>query len=213
MRSKTWLCVMALVSALGLSTAEAEPPEKTVSRFKGLEGYAAFATETDCASSFLELYAIEQTNAQGPGKPEGGHSLAVFYSSYDWCTGESRYGFGETADADIRGSGVASLRARATVPLQVCYYDPMTYQEICVEGIADVDLDWAANGEQSTHGLNTRHASTPSFSLRSHSVGSTATADVTGSLVIDGSDIVPTATWSAGGLSRVREGSIELIRY
>lgn len=213
MRGKTWLYALALVLALGLRTAEAGPPEKTVSRFKGLEGYAAFATETDCASSFLELYAIEETSAQGPGKPDGGHYVAVFYSSYDWCTGESRYGNGETAEAVIRGSGVASLRAQATVPLQVCYYDPVTWEQICVEGNADVDLDWAANGEQSTHGLNTRHVSTPSFSLRSHSVGSTATADVTGSLVIDGSDLVPAATWSAGGLSRVREGSIEFIRY
>jgi hypothetical protein len=55
--------------------------------------------------------------------------------------------------------------------------------------------------------------STPFFTVRSHSVGSTATADVAGTLLLDGVDILPVVTWRAGGLSRTRQGSIEFVRF
>ena len=39
------------------------------------------------------------------------------------------------------------------------------------------------------------------------------TADVSGTILMDGSDLLANATASAGGLTRAQEGSIEFIRY
>jgi hypothetical protein len=87
--------------------------------------------------------------------------------------------------------------------------DPPT----CVSRTLLVDLEWTANGGTATHGQETRHSSSLSWTVHSHSVGMMTTADVGGTLLMDDEDLLANVAWGAGGLSRVQEGSIEFIRY
>jgi len=198
---------------MGLGSAEAAPAEKTVSRFRGLEGYATFSVEDTCASPYFDVYAVEEMSAQGPGRPESNQYMALFYNAYDYCAQESISVWGEALDAVIQGSAVRSLHGEATIPVQVCTDNWFLNQHVCVNGIVIVNLDWTANGEESSHGQNTSHMSTPFFTVHGHSVGSSATADVSGSVLLDGTDLLSNVVWSAASVSRTREGSIEFVQY
>ena len=204
---------VALVTAVGTGNAQAGPPEKTTSRFRGLEGYASFSQSDGCTYSYIDVYAIEEMLQSGPGGPVPTAYTAVFLNSWDWCTGQNSGGYGWDTGAVIRGSAVQSLATEATIPMTVCSSGPPDWQPTCASRTLLVDLAWAANGETASHGQSTRHTSSPYMTVHSRSVGSMTTADVAGTLLLDGTDLLATMTWRAGGLSRTREGEITFIRY
>ena len=204
---------VALVAGITSGIGEAVPPEKTTSRYRGLEGYATFSQSDECTYSFTTVYAIEEMTQSGPGGPASTAYTAVFLNSWDGCTGRSVGGYGWDTGAAIRGSAVQSLTTQATIPMTICSSGPPDWLPACVSQTLLVDLAWAANGELASHGQSTRHSSSPFMTVHSRSVGSLTTADVTGTLLLDGMNLLATVTWGAGGLSRTREGEITFIRH
>jgi hypothetical protein len=213
MAGSRWVWAAAVAGALGVGLVEAAPAEKTVSRFKGLEGYATFSVASDCGYPYFDVYAVDEMSAQGPGQPEQNHYMALFYSTYDSCAMESIYVYGEATDALIQGSAVRSLHGEATIPVQVCTDNWVTNVHICVDDVVVLNLDWTASGEESSHGQTTSHMSTPYFSVHSHSVGSSSIADVSGSILLGGTDLLSNVSWSAASISRTREGSIGFVQH
>jgi hypothetical protein len=207
------LLAVGLVSAAASGRAQAGPPEKTTSRFRGLEGYALFSQSDGCTYDYITVYAIEEMTQSGPGGPAPTAYTAVFLNSWDWCTGQNSGGYGWDTGAVIRGSAVQSLVTEATIPMTVCSSAPPDWQQTCASQTLLVDLAWAANGENASQGQSTQHTSSPYMTVHSRSVGSMTTADVAGTLLLDGTDLLATMTWRAGGLSRTREGEITFIRY
>jgi hypothetical protein len=178
--------------------------ETTVSHFKGITAYASFWSldPTGCISTYVDVSVYESIYRNPPQDP-GSYAAAYLYiSRYDYCQNlylNEIYGYANLAEGafDTRGK-LQTTRLVTTMEV----YDWLTNTTAPVS----IDLTWTGTGDVSRGSYNSR-GNYPSYRYMYHSVGSSRPADVTGSVVLGGTNLI-TGSSAWGSLSESQSGSV-----
>lgn len=197
------LLATALTLALSVPTGAAFAETIKYST-KGTYASTGWHTSDNCAYSFLDVSAGDSATRQTGSGPVTSSYVGVYYSSSNWCTGEYQYQYGSAW-----GEGEVNVGPKAvTVQATLDSYDYMTGAVNTIE----VDLTFVGNGEFTSRGVSNNM--TTSGPVRTHyrSVGSTESADVSGTVTLNGTDLTggaTTPTW--GWLSTSNNGTVEIV--
>ncbi|HLL54063.1 MAG TPA: hypothetical protein VK447_10975 [Myxococcaceae bacterium] len=199
---KSFVSLALLLGVLGWGRAEAQT--HTAYRFKSEYGSTYCYKQEGCLTTDVYVFATEEAYREGRGKPPPASTyLSVSYSTYNSCTGEfigSWYGVSTTATVNGNPS---NLTASGTVPIY-------NYETGAIEYV-DVNLALTANGAYRSHYVSNYQYNTPHYRYRYRSVGSSVDADVRGSVVMNGTDLLAGMTCSAN-IGTSKSGSIEFYR-
>lgn len=188
----------ALVLAIATSggTAAAEAIKYTT---KDNYAYAGWHSSDDCSYSSVDVSASEYASKQTGSGPISGSYVGVYYSGTNWCTGEysSGYAYG---DGNVAVSPNA-VTVRASLPS----WDYVSGESQLIE----LDLKFVGNGEYSSRGISKHTTTSGPVRTRNRHVGSSASADVTGTITLDGVNLVP-AGLAWGDIGKSSHGSVEI---
>jgi hypothetical protein len=136
------------------------------------------------------------------------------YSWFDFCTFQNGSAYFYGSEVALGGNGMQRLTFQGSVPITECSVVWLPYpQFICTTRTLTFDLALEANDQLSTHGQSSNHYADTYGSIHTRSVGSYATADVSGALRVDGVDIVSNPFVSTGSMGRTLNGSVTIYRY
>lgn len=177
--------VLALVGTAGVASAETIKYSS-----KGAYANASWGTWDECTSEYLHVSGSESATRETGTSPTSGSYLYVSYDKYDWCTGEFQWFFGESKGQVIAGQKV-TLKGSVT---------GFSYPAES-EATAIVDLTLTSNGEYSSKGTTNYVTTSGGVRTRFRSVGSSESANVSGTVTIDGVNVSNGSPWAEIGRS------------
>lgn len=197
------LALLATATA-SVAAQAAATTERYQTKGDGADAY--FQSFDECSYSYSSVYMSSQrTNANGTQYVSSGGWLN--FSSYNYCTGESTYGWADLTGMTFSGQGWRGAQLTGTasgfveqflgceeVPFPgegegegesggywQCFWD---YVEVPVA----IDLTWTA-GESSYRGMYSGMSKSPDSVSRYRSNGTYAYGTVTGTLTVDGQSL------------------------
>lgn len=219
------LLAMILLVGIGMP---AHAHQKYAYRTKG--NSASFSTweGDDCSYAGISVWAFEQREN---GNKTTYNSVYVDYYFYDFCTGESEYGYASLDGASFNQQKLnsATVQGSGILTKVACNYgdsggmlpptdpgepadggtdpmgDPCTYTEASV----DLNLLWTGTGDTYKDRSSSTY-NTPYSRYRYRSTGQTRDASLSGSLLIDGSPVDISNGY--GSLGQSSSGSFEFYR-
>lgn len=194
---KVLVTALTLALAGAASAAVAETIKYTT---KDHHAYAGWHLSDDCSYFSLDVSANEYATRQTGSGPVSGSYVGVYYSSSNWCTGEYHYQYAY-GDGTVKG-GAKSVTVQANLES----YNYMTGET----GAIAVDLIFVGNGEYTSKGVSNFMSTSGPVRTRSRSVGSSESADVTGTVTLNGTDMT-TDTPAWGWIGRSNHGSTEIV--
>jgi hypothetical protein len=179
------LCALTLLAAALLpSVARAET---TATQFKGISAFASFTSSdpAGCIYTYTDI-AVYESVTRTSGSASEYSLISVYIFQYDYCQntyllGLSGYAHVEPNAFDTRGR-LRSARLVTTLDLT----DDQTNSTVPVS----IDLTWTATGDI-MRGNSHYRTSYPSYSIMSHQVGSSSMANVTGTVVLENTNLTP----------------------
>lgn len=163
--------------------------------------YAIWHNSDDCSYSSLDVSATESATRQTGSGPITSSYVGVYYSSSNWCTGE--YQYGAAYGAGNVGVGPKSMTVQATLDT----VDYMTGENVVI----DVDLTFVGNGEYVTKGVSNNVTIAGPVRTRYRNVGSSESADVSGTVTQNGTSLITTElAWA--GIGKSNNGTIEITK-
>lgn len=201
MKGKT----LGLTSALAILTfaVPALAASNTKSQFRGEYAYASFDQYDDCSYLSVSVNAFDNVTKSGPGAPTPQKEAYFYYSSYNYCTGQyfSSYGSVTNPSFNVQGKG-KSASLNTTIPL----YDYYTG----TSKTAYVNLNWTSTGE-TYRGRYNSQSQGPGYMFRYRSNGSWSDAQISGSITIDGIDVISGLS-SYASIGSSNSGNMEMIK-
>ena len=172
----------------------------TRSQVKGENAYASFYQYDDCSYSSVYVDAYTNVTKSGPGAPISQMDTYLSYYNYNYCTGTGSSGYGSSPNATFKidnNLNSATLNGTFTV------YD----YESGTTKTAEVALTWTGTGYKSS-GKSDYTYQTPTSITRYRSNGDSRDAQVSGSVTVDGTNIVPNLP-GYGYLNSSKNGTVE----
>jgi hypothetical protein len=199
------LAAALAVGFLSQDSAQAAPTQ-TVLRYKDLSASASFHGSDECSSTDVYISGFTNVSSSRGGPRTSTDGVYASYNTFNWCTGEYTYGFGFTEDASVTGTP-RHVDVRATVPIE----------EYSSEGgpvlrTMTVNLSFDANGDYTSHGVNNYTYSTPFERGHYRWVGRSTSADVSGTVTLDGMDLLATTTVRDATIFTSNSGSLTIYR-
>jgi hypothetical protein len=190
--------IIASLTVLSL-TAPALAVTTDQYKFKGESASAYFSQYDGCNSSYVSVYGFDNVTKDAPGAPTSQKGAYLYYSSYNYCTGVGSYGSGSSQDATFTiGNSLQSASLSGTFTLD-------DYSS-AVNKTAAVDLTWTGTGDI-FRGNNHGTYQGPGYRSNYRSVGSNRDASVTGTVTVDGTNLIANLP-SFGSLSSSNSGSL-----
>ncbi|HAX88884.1 MAG TPA: hypothetical protein DCY91_22135 [Cyanobacteria bacterium UBA11370] len=171
---------------------------------KGQTAYADFYQQNDeCTYSSVGIFASDNVSKSGPGAPTPQKGANVYYSTYNWCTGEGSYSDGFASDVTFTSdNGLKSATLNGTVTLT-------DYSSGATKTV-NVALTWTGTGDTYRGNSHSRYQG-PGFASSYRYNGSYRDAQVSGSVTMDGKNLISNLS-SYASLSSSNSGSVEIIR-
>lgn len=204
---KAMLAAALAVGFFSQGSAHAEPPN-SVFHYKDLSATANFYGSDGC--SYTNVYVSGYADAigtAGGGRPT--HSTVVYVDYYinNYCDGTYAYGYGSTTDGTVTGQDLQSAEVRATVP--VYEYSSTSGSST---GTAGVNLVFTANGNYVSRGESHYTYTTPFERVRNRQVGQSTSANVSGTVTLDGTNLLAGTTSQDASISRSNSGTVTIYR-
>lgn len=172
-------------------------------QFRGKSASAYFYQYDECNSTSVSVWASEMVSKSAPGAPTDQTEAFVSYGTWNWCTGQYSYGYGSGTNVTFQpGNSLSGASLTGTFTL----YDYPTGSS----KTASVNLTWTGTG--TTNRENSHYTSHWMGGISKYRYnGSYRTADVSGSVTVDGKNVTSGLT-SEGYLNSSNSGSMQLYR-
>ena len=220
--SAFFLLMVAFAAIIASNTVEAR--YTATFKAKGVAaGASAYIGGDDCSYQYLSIdgssSALKEKTSKGKPSQTYNQFTYASYNHYNYCTGESTYGYAEIYPSTFAGDKDGATASATISSLTTCSYTATEeggYGEyICEESSVDwtIDATWTATGstikDRSTSSYNS-----PSFSSKYRYSGtSRETTTVTLQVTQNGEalDLDPSSV--SGYLYSSVSGSMEIVRY
>lgn len=221
---------LALMFALCGVAADAHALEKYMSRTRGNQASFGAWSDTDCGGQYVNVWAFEE--AANPNQSYASDVLYVDFYSYDWCTGDSSYGYAQFdgTSFDVQKLKSATADVSATIDVQSCHMvdggggggggagaggsgssdgGMPWYDYVCESSTESllIDLTWTATGGIYRDRSNYSY-STPYSRYRSIWSGQSTEATISGVISIGDLDLDVSSGY--GSLGYTQSGSFEM---
>lgn len=191
----------AVLTVLGLSLpAMAAVTNKY--QFKDKNAYASFYTYDGCSSTGVNVSAYNNIVKDGPGAPTSQIVAYLDYYNYNYCTGTYSSGSGSSPNVNFT---VDNALKSASLNGTIAVYD---YSSGTTK-TADVALTWTATENYSSSSKSSYTYQTPTTISRYRSKGDSSDAQVSGSVMLDGVNIIANQSSSYGSLNSSKSGTLE----
>jgi hypothetical protein len=199
MKLKSLVSLALLLTTFAWGHAEAGPQDKTVSRFRGSFGDLSCYGTQDCLSTSLYVFS-NANDSKSKGRSQEESLVYLSYTVYNYCTDTyvANY-FGSTTTASVSGNA-SRLTSSGTFDV----YDYVTE----TTGTANVNLAFDANGVLTSRSVYTTRYNTPDYSYRVHSIATYTSADATGTVMVNGTNVLEGLECSAS-IGTTNQGTIE----
>lgn len=202
---KKWMLVGALAVGLLAQSSALAAPSQTVLRFKDLSASASFYGSDECSSTSVYITGFTNVSGSAGGPPSYSDGVYASYDMFNWCTGEYTYGYGFSDDATVTGNP-SHLTVSATVPITEYSSDGTTTRTLVV------NLSFDPNGDYTSHGVSNYRYSTPFERGHYRFVGRSTSADVTGTVTLDGMDLLAGTTSQDATIYNSSSGFVSITR-
>jgi hypothetical protein len=172
-------------------------------KVKGESASAYFYQSDDCNSTFVGISAYNDIAKDAPGAPTSQKQASAYYSNYNYCTGGGSFAYGSVTDPNFTMSN--SLRS-ATLNSTITVYDSNSGTSKNL----DVALTWTGTGD-TYRGHNSSHYQGPGYTSNYRYAGSYRDAEVSGSVTLDGTNIITNLSNDAT-LGSYNNGSVTITR-
>jgi hypothetical protein len=189
----------AVLSVLSLSLpALAAAPEKF--QFRGENASASFYRYDGCSSSSISVYAFTNRTKDGPGAPTEQMGADLYYYNYNYCNGTYSSGYGSSPNANFTIDNKLNSASLAGT-FSVYDYSSGTNKTV------DVKVNWTGTDDYSSNSKSHYTYQTPTSITRYSSRGDFRQAQVSGSAILDGTDLIANTSDSYGYLNSSKSGS------
>jgi hypothetical protein len=172
-------------------------------QIRGQMADAYFYKSDDCNYTSFGVFASDSVSKSQPGAPTAQKGAYIYYSQYNWCTGEGSYGDGFANEVEFSSNNsLNSATLNGTFSLND--YSAGTTKTV------DVALTWTGSGDI-FRGNSHSHYQSSAFTSNYRYKGSYREAQVSGSVTLDGQSLLSDLSSSAS-LSSSNSGSVEVIR-
>ncbi|WP_026736546.1 hypothetical protein [Fischerella sp. PCC 9605] len=171
---------------------------------KGESASANFSQYDGCNETSVYVSAYSNITKSQPGAPTSQKEAFVSYSNYNYCTGEGSYGYGSITNPNFtinNSLSSASLNDTFTV------YDYLSGTNKTV----NVALTWTGTGD-TYRGNYHSHNQGPGYIYKYRGVGAWRDAQVSGSVTLDGTNLIANLPLSYAQLGSSNSGSLEIIK-
>ena len=189
---------LLLVTLAAAGTAQAAPPQKSVLTFRGLTGQASWFDFAGCVLTSVQVLANENVSHTEATHPVTTDDVAVFYTIFNVCTGDFRNGSG-SGTGTINGS-LQGVTIQATLPVNDVTVGQLT---------AVINVTLTPTGDV-TRGVNNFHFTGPTQVIQVRSVGATTAAVPSGTVLLEGVDLVAGLSPGTGAISDTNGGTITI---
>lgn len=200
---KTATAIATALTLLSLSTVPTLAATATKYQFKGNNASASFYQSDDCSYTSVYVYGFDNATKSGPGAPVSQTAAYLDYSSYNYCTGASLYGYGYGENVSFTSNKLNSASLNGTFTI----YD---YNSGGTK-TATVNLTWTGTGDTYRGKYNSSYQG-PGYLSKYRSTGSSRDAQVSGNITVDGTDIIANLTTSYASLSTSSSGDLYIIK-
>lgn len=169
-------------------------------QFKGQNAYANFYQYDECSSTSVSVSAFTSRSKVGPGAPAAQMGADLSYDSYNYCTGTYSYGYGSSPNANFT---IDNQLDSATLNGTFTVYD---YASDTTK-TASVALTWTGVGDTFRGSSHSRYQG-PGYTSNYRSVGSSRDAQVSGSVTVDGINLIANLS-GYGSLNSSNSGTLE----
>jgi hypothetical protein len=195
----------AIIASLALLSLSAPTLAATTDQYqyKGESAYASFYQYDGCNSSSVDVYAFDNISKTAPGAPTSQKEAYLYYSNYNYCTGQGSGGYGSVKNPTFTSSNTlksATLSGNFT----------LTDYNTGNTKTAEVALEWTGDGD-TYRGNYQSNFQGPGYFSRSRSVGSYRDAKVSGSVTVDGKNLITNLS-SYANLSSSNSGYLNITR-
>ncbi len=170
---------------------------------KGQTANAYFYQSDDCNYTSVGVFASDNVTKNSPGAPTSQKGAYLYYSNYNFCNGESSYGDGFSPNVTFSSNNSLNS-ATLNGAIAINDYSSGTTKTV------DVALTWTGTGD-TYRGNSHSHNQGPGFTSNYRYVGSYRDAQVSGSVTLDGKNLIANLT-SYASLNSSNSGSIEIVR-
>lgn len=198
---KTAIVAGTIVATLSFSLP-AVAATTTKYQFKGQNASASFYQYDECNSTSAYITAFTSRVKEGPGAPTAQMGADLYYYNYNYCNGTYSEGYGSSPDANFTIDNQLSSASLNGTFVVYDYWSGTTKT-------ASVALTWTGIGSTSNDKYSYTYQ-TPTYMTRYRSNGTSREAQVTGSINVDGTNLINSSS-SYGYLSSSRSGSFERI--
>lgn len=189
----------AVLSVLSFSLpALAAAPEKF--QFRGENASASFYRYDGCSSSSISVYAFTNRTKDGPGAPTEQMGADLYYYNYNYCNGTYSSGYGSSPNANFTIDNKLNS-ASLTGTFSVYDYSSGTNKTV------DVKVNWTGTDDYSSNSKSNYTYQTPTSITDYSSRGDFRQAQVSGSAILDGTDLIANTSDSYGSLNSSKSGS------
>jgi hypothetical protein len=199
---KTATAIATALTLLSLTTVPALAATATKYQFKGENASAYFYQSDDCSYTDVSVYGFDNVTKSGPGAPISRTGASLYYSSYNYCTGEYFYGNGFSENIPFTSNKLNSATLNGTFTV----YDYYS----ATSKTATVNLSWIGTGD-TYRGKYQSRSQGPGYTSIYRSSGSSRDAQVSGTIVLDGKNLITNLT-SSGTLSTSTTGDLYIIK-
>jgi hypothetical protein len=177
-------------------------------QFKGQSASASFYQSDECSSTGVSVWAADSVSRSAPGAPTSEKAANVSYWNSNWCTGKYSYGYGYAPNVTFTANNqLSSASLKGT--FKVDEYSSEN-PESTTSKTVDVALNWTGTGEISRGMSHSRYQWMGGMS-NYRSVGSYRTADVSGSVTMDGKNLIANLS-GFGDLNSSSSGSVQITK-
>ncbi len=169
---------------------------------KGENAYADFYQSDECNYTGVNVF-VANSVTKTSGAPTTQKEAYLSYWKYNFCTGVSSSGYGSSNDFTSTLSKQLDS-ANLTGTFTITDYSTGTTKN------ADVNINWTGTGDVSRGNSHYRYQNA-GYSSNYRSVGSSRQANVSGSVTVDGTNILAGLT-GYGNLNSSTNASLEIIR-
>lgn len=172
---------------------------------KGQNANASFYQYDGCNSTDLYVFAADSVTKDAPGAPTSQKEANIYYSNYNYCTGTGSYGYGSSQNATFTTKQLDSASLNGTFTVTEFSGDTSGTSKTL-----NVALTWTGTGD-TYRGNSHSHFQGPGYSSNSRYVGAYRDAQVSGSVTLDGKNLISNLT-SYASLNSSTSGYREFTR-
>lgn len=169
-------------------------------QFKGQSAYANFYQYDECNSTYVSVSTFTSRTKDGTGAPTAQMGADLYYYSNNYCTGTYASGYGSSPNANFTIDNQLNSAILNGTFLTYDYSSNTTKT-------ASVALTWTGVGD-TFRGRSHSHYQGPDYMSHYRSVGSSRDAQVSGSVTVDGINLIPNLS-GYGSLNSSNSGSFE----